>query len=126
MKFAAHDKTGVALVNCLRIYGPHTIKEVAELLGIEQRMADKTMRRLLCRGYVEQTGERKGAGSGRAAIYRWSDVETPEPPGPMMNVYERRRAIAMADELVRTLRAGWNPAAADPFRVLRAQVGGMA
>ncbi|WP_454676659.1 hypothetical protein [Achromobacter marplatensis] len=123
MKFAQHDKHGVAIVNCLRIYGPQTIRDVAQLIGIDQRRADSTMRRLTCQGYVEPTGERKGTGSGRAAIYRWADVETPEKPEPMMNVYERKRALAMADELIRTLRAGWNPGAADPFRVLRAQVG---
>ena len=122
MKFAEHDKNGGALVNCLRDHGPQTIREVAETLGIDQRMADKTMRRLLCRGYVERTGERKGVGSGRAAIFRWSDVEAQEKPEPMLNVYERKRALAMADELIQQLRAGWHPGAADPFRVLRAQV----
>ncbi|CAB3714958.1 hypothetical protein CEY09_31005 [Achromobacter marplatensis] len=122
MRFAGQDHHGVAVVNCLRVNGPHTIREVAELIGVDQRVADKTMRRLLCRGYVERTGERKGVGSGRAAIYRWSDVEAPEKTEPMMNAYERKRALAMTDELIRTLRAGWNPSAADPFRVLRAQV----
>lgn len=122
MKFAKHDKHGVAIVNCLRIYGPQTIRDVAESIGIEPRRADSTMRRLICQGYVERTGQRKGTGSGRAAIYRWADVEAPEKPEPMMNAYERKRAIAMAYELIQTLRAGWIPGAADPFRVLRAQV----
>lgn len=122
MSFATHDRWGVAIVNCLRIYGPHTIKEVGELIGLEQRRTDGVMRRLMCQGHVEQTGERKGTGSGRAAIYQWVDVEDEEKPQPMMNVYERKRAVAMADELVRTLRAGWNPNLVDPFRVLRAQV----
>lgn len=122
MKFAGHDRHGVAIVNCLRIYGPLTIREVAEKIGIDNRKADSTMRRLMCKGYVEPTGERKGTGSGRAAVYRWIDVEDSEERGPMMNVYERRRAIAMTDKLVQTLRAGWNPNLADPFRVLRAQV----
>ncbi|CUJ66499.1 Sugar-specific transcriptional regulator TrmB [Achromobacter sp. 2789STDY5608633] len=126
MKFAGHDRHGVAIVNCLRLYGPHTIREVAELIGIDQHRADSTMRRLMCKGYVEPTGERKGVGSGRAAIYRWVDVEEAEEHGPMMNVYERKRAIAMADELVNSLRAGWNPNSVDPFRVLRVQVGGVA
>lgn len=123
MKFAPHDRHGVAIVNCLRIHGPLTIREVSELLGLDLRRADQTMRRLMVQSHVEPTGERKGAGSGRAAIYRWLDVEAPEKPEPMMNAYERKRALAMADELIRTLRAGWNPGAADPFRVLRAQVG---
>lgn len=126
MKFAPQDKQGVAIVNCLRLYGPNTIREVAELIGIDQRRADTVMRRLMCQGYVEPTGERKGTGSGRAAVYRWLDVGDNEKPEPMMNVYERKRAVAMVDELVKTLRAGWNPRKVDPFRVLRAQVGGVA
>lgn len=122
MSFAQHDKNGVAIVNCLRIYGPQTIREVAEVLGLDPRRADSTMRRLMCQGHVEPTGERKGTGSGRAAIYRWLDVEDDGKAGPMMNIYERRRAIAMADDLIRTLRVDWKPNKFDPFRVLRAQV----
>ncbi|WP_343499231.1 hypothetical protein [Achromobacter denitrificans] len=122
MSFAQQDKHGVAIVNCLRIYGPNTIRAVAEILGMDQRRADSTMRRLMCQGHVEPTGERKGTGSGRAAIYRWVDVKDDEKSGPMMNVYERKRALAMADDLIKSLRAGWNPRKTDPFRVLRAQV----
>lgn len=123
MKFAGQDKYGEAVVNCLRIYGPHTIREVAELLEINIFRADTTMRRLICKGYVEPTGERQANGSGRAAIYRWIDVDEPEERGPMMNVYERARAISMADDLVRSLRGSYTPGLFDPFRVLRAQVG---
>lgn len=126
MSFAQQDKHGVAIVNCLRIYGPNTIREVAELIGIDQRRADSTMRRLMCQGHVEPTGERKGVGSGRAAIYRGLDVGEDVKQEPMMNVYERRRAIAMADDLIGRLRADWKPNKFDPFRVLRAQVGGAA
>lgn len=123
MKFAGQDKYGEAVVNCLRIYGPHTIREVAEILEIDQCRADTTMRRLMCKGYAEPTGERKGTGSGRAAVYRWIDAEEPEERGPMMNVYERARALTMADELIRTLRDSYIPNQFDPFRVLRVQVG---
>lgn len=123
MKFATHDKHGVAIVNCLRLHGPMTIREASELLGLDLRRTDRTMRRLMLQSHVEQTGERKGMGSGRAAVYRWLDVEAPEKSEPMMNVYERKRALAMADELIQALRAGWKPGKSDPFRVLRAQVG---
>lgn len=123
MRFAGQDKYGEAVVNCLRVYGPHTIREVAEILEINIFRADTTMRRLMCKGYVEPTGERQGTGSGRAAIYRWIDVEEEEERGPMMNVYERARALTMADELVRTLRTSYQPAVFDPFRVLRVLLG---
>lgn len=123
MTLAKHNRHGVAIVNCLRIYGPHTIREVAELIGLDPHRADSTMRYLLCNGYVEQTGERRGTGRGRAAIYRWVDVEEPKVQEPMMNVYERKRAIAQADELIGWLRCSYNRGQFDPFRVLRVQVG---
>lgn len=126
MKFAPQDKHGVSIVNCLRIHGPMTIRQVSELLGLDLRRTDQTMRRLMLQSHVEQTGERKGVGSGRAAIYRWLDIEAPEKPEPMINVYERKRAIESAERTVRSLKAEYNPAMFDPFRVLRAQVGGMA
>lgn len=122
MSFAPHDKHGVAIVNCLRLHGPMTIREVSEMLGLKLRLTDQTMRRLMLQSHVEQTGERKGVGSGRAAIYRWLDIEAPDKPEPMINVYERKRALAMADDLIRSLRAQWQPGMTDPFRVLRAQV----
>lgn len=129
MKFAWQDKYGEAVVNCLRIHGPHTIREVAEILDFNVCRIDTTMRRLMCKGYVEPTGERKGTGSGRAAIYRWVDVEDPEEIAEdddrirTASMYARAHALMMADELVRTLRTDYKPAVFDPFRVLRVQVG---
>lgn len=124
MKFATQDKNGVAIVNCLRLHGEMTIREVSEMLCLDLKRTDQTMRRLMLQSNVEQTGKRKRVGSGRAAmIYRWLDIDAPDKPEPMMNVYERKRAIESADRIVRSLKAAYNPAMFDPFRVLRAQVG---
>lgn len=129
MKFAAQDKNGEKVINCLRIYGPQTVGEVVDHLGLDRHRADSIMRRLMCKGYVEPTGERKGTGSGRAAIYRWVDVEDPEEVAEdddrirTASMYARAHALMMADELVRTLRTDYKPAVFDPFRVLRVQVG---
>lgn len=124
MKFATQDKNGVAIVNCLRLHGEMTIREASEMLGLDLKRTDQTMRRLMLQSNVEQTGKRKRVGSGRSAmIYRWLDIDAPDKPEPMMNVYERKRAIAMTDQLIQAMRTTVDPSVFDPFRVLRAQVG---
>ena len=121
MSFAPQDKHGYAVVNSLRIYGPQTVREIAESIGADAHSTDQAIRRMMCRGLLERTGERKGTGSGRANIYRWIDVEE-EDLGPMVDENDRHRAIESADKVVRSLRAAYVPGLFDPFRVLRAQV----
>ncbi|CAB3909306.1 hypothetical protein LMG26842_05780 [Achromobacter dolens] len=123
MKFVGQDKNGEKVINCLRIYGPQTVGEVVDHLGLDRHRADSIMRRLLSKGYVEPTGEHRKYNLRSAIVYRWVDVEDSEERGPMLNMYERTRAIAQADELIGWLRCGYNKGQFDPFRVLRVQVG---
>lgn len=123
MKFVGQDKNGEKVINCLRIYGPQTVGEIVDHLGLDRHRADSIVRRLMCKGYVEPTGEHRRSNLRSATVYRWVDVEDAEDRGPMMNVYERARALTMADDLVRSLRGSYIPGLFDPFRVLRAQVG---
>ncbi|MNK62889.1 hypothetical protein D3C87_820830 [compost metagenome] len=125
MNFVGQDKHGYAVIRSLRDNGPQTVREIAESIGSDTHSTDQAVRRMMCRGQVQRTGERKGVGSGRANIYRWVDVEEAD-LDPLMNETERNRAIESADRIVRSLRAAYNPSMFDPFRVLRAQVGGMA
>lgn len=123
MKFVGQDKNGEKVINCLRIYGPQTVGEVVDHLGLDRHRADSIMRRLLSKGYVEPTGEHRKYNLRSAIVYRWVDVEDSEERGPMLNMYERARAIAQADELIGWLRCSYNRGQFDPFRVLRVQVG---
>lgn len=122
MKFAGQDKYGLVVINSLRVYGPMTVKEIAKAIGTDVNAADHAIRRMMGRGLVERTGERKGTGSGSANIYRWVDIEEDDRE-PMINEAARQRAIESADLVVRSLRAAYIPSQFDPFRVLRAQVG---
>lgn len=123
MKFVGQDKNGEKVINCLRIYGPQTVGEVVDHLGLDRHRADSIMRRLLNKGYVEPTGEHRKYNLRSAIVYRWVDVEDSEERGPMLNMYERARAIAQADELIGWLRCSYDRGQFDPFRVLRVQVG---
>ena len=122
MKFAEQDRYGQAVINSLRIYGPMTVREIAAAIGLSVNGTDHAIRRMMCRGQVERTGERKGVGSGCANIYRWVDIEE-EDNELMINEVARLRAIEAAETFVRVLRSGYMPGMFDPFRVLRAQVG---
>lgn len=126
MKFFGQDKYGPVVVKHLQTKGPHTVREMAEIYGIEVCLINKAVRRMMCRGLVEETGEYRGKSIHRAKVYRFTNVEEPEILEPMMNSYERNNALAATDRIIGSLRGSYIPGLFDPFRVLRAQVGGMA
>lgn len=126
MKFCGQDKYGPLVVRHLQTMGPHTVRETANAIGVPVGETNKALHRMVGRGLVEGTGEYRGDGKFRAQVFRWADVEDEEILEPVMNDYERNRALEATDRVIKNLRAIYNPRKFDPFRVLRAQVGGSA
>lgn len=123
MKFSGQERHGPVIIKFLRDHGPHTVREVATAIHVEVPICNKALRRMMARGFVSPTGEYRGDGNHRAQLYQYMDVEDLEDMDQVMSQYERNRAIAASEWIVRSLRSGYNPAMFDPFRVLRAQVG---
>lgn len=122
MKFFGQDKYGPVIVRYLQTYGPHTVREIAETVEVEIGLINKALRRMMCRGLVEETGQYRGDGIYRAKLYRWTDIEDVEALEPIMDKFERNVALEATDRAIRNLRAAYVPGMFDPFRVLRAQV----
>lgn len=126
MKFAGQEKHGPVISRFLRDHGPHTVREVADAIKIDVAICNKALRRMMARGYIQATGEYRGEAKFRAQMYCYVDVEDHELPDPVMDDFERNRSIAAAERIISNLRGAYIPGMFDPFRVLRAQVGGMA
>lgn len=122
MKFAPQDRYAPLAVRHLRIQGPRTVRELADLIKVDIKSTTKAVHRMMRRGLIEATGEYRGVGKYRSQVYRFVDVEEIEEEDPMMHPRDRNMALEATDLLIRHLRATFTPGLFDPFRVLRAQV----
>lgn len=122
MKFAGQDKYGYLVIKHLRANGPQTVRELATAFDATIHVTGQALRRMMCRGLIEGTGEYRGEGCYRAQVFRWVDIEDSDSGEPLMDDCERNKAIAASDRAIVGLRAAYIPGAFDPFRVPRAQV----
>jgi len=126
MKFSGQDRYGPIVIKHLRDHGPKTGRELAEELQLDVGLANKTVRRMAEAGFAIRTGEVRGVGNRRANVFRCVPMRDLEVPERVLRCMEREAQIKTNERLITALRSGYVPGLFDPFRVLRAQVGGAA
>jgi hypothetical protein len=126
MKFSGQDKYGPVVVRHLRDHGPKTGRELAEELHLDVGLANKTVHRLADAGFAARTGEFRGVGKFRSNVFRWVPIPDLEVPERILRGMEREVLLKANERAITALRSSYIPGQFDPFRVLRAQVGGVA
>lgn len=122
MKFSGQDRYGPMVIRQLRDFGPHTGRELAEALGLDVGLANKTIHRMADAGFAVRTGEFRGVGKYRSNVFRWVPMLDLEVPEPVLRGMERNLQLEANERAIKALRSSYIPNTFDPFRVLRAQV----
>lgn len=120
------DAKGLTL-GALRQQNYQTIGDITQKTGISKEAVRQALRTLIAHGYAHKTQMVRKFPSYECHIFALGPSETDEEPDePMMHVRERTKAIEDTARTIQGLRSAFIPGQFDPFRVLRAQVGGMA
>lgn len=125
MKFSGQDRYGPMVIRHLREHGPKTGRELAEELHLDVGLANKTIHRMADAGFAVRTGEFRGVGKYRSNVFSWVPMLDLEVPEPILRGMEREVQLKENDRAINALRTSFVPGQFDPFRVLRAQVGGV-
>lgn len=116
------DKIGEAL----RAGRNMTSKQMAEEFGTHLVHTRKTANTLHRQRHIHIASWHRVATTGVAApVYAWGDALDAPIPRKIQDVIIRE-AETQSYTTIKRLRESMNPGMFDPFRVLRAQVGGMA
>lgn len=110
----------------LRAQNLQTIAELADVTQLSKQGVRNALMLLRDDGAVHRRPEMRKFPTHESHIYAIGPGETDDHDEPLMPIRARELAIKESLATVDAIRSGYNPAMFDPFRVLRAQVGGMA